>query len=58
MDKEIIKWLLDKPPIHIIGGGGVGMSGLGLLMIHLGYKVSASDLENNSYLKKITALRT
>ena len=46
MDDEIISWLLEKPPIHIIGGGGVGMSGLALLMIHLGYEVSASDLEN------------
>ena len=53
MDDEIISWLLEKPPIHIIGGGGVGMSGLALLMIHLGYQVSASDLENSVYLAKI-----
>lgn len=53
MDDEIISWLLEKPPIHIIGGGGVGMSGLALLMIHLGYEVSASDLENSFYLGKI-----
>lgn len=53
MDDEIISWLLEKPPIHIIGGGGVGMSGLALLMIHLGYEVSASDLEDSVYLAKI-----
>ncbi|MDW8306240.1 MAG: Mur ligase domain-containing protein [Leptospiraceae bacterium] len=37
--------------IHLIGGGGVGMSSLGLYLLHRGYTVSASDQEETKYLK-------
>jgi len=42
-----------KYPIHIIGGGGVGMSGLAALLFRLGFEVSASDQNNSDYLKLI-----
>lgn len=37
--------------VHIIGGGGTGMSGLALLLKQLGHRVSASDLVDSKYLK-------
>jgi len=41
--------------IHIIGGGGVGMSGLALLAQRAGASVSASDKSDSPYLQKLTA---
>ena len=42
--------LSKKPPVHIIGGGGVGMSALAILLMQSGFKVSASDLNGGVYL--------
>jgi len=42
-----------EKPIHLIGGGGVGMSGLGLLLLSQGYRISASDLSGGGYLDKL-----
>jgi UDP-N-acetylmuramate--alanine ligase len=39
--------------VHIIGAGGVGMSGLALLLQRLGADVSASDQNDTSYLRKL-----
>ena len=33
--------------IHFVGIGGIGMSGLALIMNGLGYKVQGSDITNN-----------
>jgi len=47
--------LKDKSsPIHIIGAGGVGMSGLALLLHNLGYRLTASDLNDSFYLQQLT----
>ena len=40
--------------IHIIGGGGVGMSGLGVLLLELGYQVTSSDAESSPYLENLS----
>lgn len=40
-------------PVHIIGGGGVGMSALALLLIKSGFHVSASDKNGGKYLEKL-----
>ena len=40
--------------IHFVGIGGIGMSGLALIMNGLGYKVQGSDISDN---KNITRLR-
>ncbi len=39
--------------VHLIGGGGVGMSGLGLLLRQCGIAVSASDARESDYLSKL-----
>lgn len=41
-------------PIHIIGGGGVGMSALAMLLAHLGFSVTASDKNGGPYLDKLS----
>ncbi|MDH4262624.1 MAG: Mur ligase family protein [Spirochaetia bacterium] len=40
-------------PIHIIGGGGVGMSALAQLLIKSGFQISASDKNAGKYLEKL-----
>lgn len=39
--------------IHLIGIGGSGMNGIALILLNLGYKVSGSDLLNNSTIKNL-----
>lgn len=41
--------------IHIIGAGGVGMSGLALLAARMGSQVTASDQSDSPYLRKLAA---
>jgi UDP-N-acetylmuramate--alanine ligase len=43
--------LLDRQHIHLTGIGGIGMSGLALIILDMGYKVSGSDVK----LSDITA---
>ena len=38
--------------IHFVGIGGIGMSGLALIMSGLGYKVQGSDIANNKNIEK------
>jgi UDP-N-acetylmuramate--alanine ligase len=40
-------------PVHIIGGGGVGMSALARFLIKAGFQVSASDKNGGKYLEKL-----
>jgi len=44
---------LHKKKIHMIGIGGIGMSGLAFLMREMGCKVSGSDIEENKILEKL-----
>ena len=39
--------------VHIIGAGGVGMSGLALLLARTGASVTASDKSDSPYLQKL-----
>lgn len=41
----------DKKRIHFIGIGGVGMSGLALIMHSLGYEISGCDVAKSKYTK-------
>ena len=45
-----------KDIIHLIGIGGIGMSGLALILKRMGYDVQGSDISKNnknlSFLKK------
>jgi len=39
--------------IHFVGIGGIGMSGIAELLLHLGYKVSGSDLKLSHITKRL-----
>ena len=40
--------------IHFVGIGGIGMSGLALIMNGLGYKVQGSDISNNKNIERLS----
>ena len=40
--------------IHFVGIGGIGMSGLALIMNGLGYKVQGSDIANNRNIERLS----
>ena len=39
--------------IHFVGIGGIGMSGLALIMNGLGFKVQGSDILNNKNVERL-----
>ena len=47
--------ILEKNNIRFIGVGGIGMSGIALVLLKMGYKVSGSDLGSNNLTEKLTA---
>ena len=47
--------ILEKNNIHFIGIGGIGMSGIALVLSEMGYKVSGSDLVSNNLTEKLIA---
>lgn len=40
-------------PIHFVGIGGIGMSGIAEVLINLGYKVQGSDAAENANVKRL-----
>lgn len=47
---------LDKArPVHFVGVGGVGMSGLAKILAQSGFLVSGSDLADNAYTQEVAA---
>ncbi len=44
---------LNIGPIHFIGIGGIGMSGIAEILHNLGYKVQGSDASNNANVKRL-----
>ena len=40
-------------PIHFVGIGGIGMSGIAELLVNLGYKVQGSDASENANVKRL-----
>jgi UDP-N-acetylmuramate--alanine ligase len=40
-------------PIHFVGIGGIGMSGIAEVLINLGHKVQGSDLSDNANVKRL-----
>ncbi|MBY0450103.1 MAG: UDP-N-acetylmuramate--L-alanine ligase [Cyanobacteria bacterium] len=48
--------LSQKPAVHFIGIGGIGMSGLAKLLLESGFQVSGSDLRENSQTQHLQAL--
>ncbi len=47
---------LDIGPIHFVGIGGIGMSGIAEVMQNFGYKVQGSDVAESAYIKRLRAL--
>ena len=45
--------ILEKKNIHFVGVGGIGMSGLALILLKMGYNVSGSDLESNNLTERL-----
>ncbi|MCS6859312.1 MAG: UDP-N-acetylmuramate--L-alanine ligase [Abditibacteriales bacterium] len=41
--------------VHFVGIGGVGMSAIASVLLHLGYRVSGSDLKRSSLLERLEA---
>jgi len=42
--------------IHLVGIGGIGMSGIAELLINLGYKVSGSDMKDTAVTRRLAGL--
>ena len=44
--------------IHFVGIGGIGMSGLSLIMKGKGFKVQGSDISNNKNIERLKKEKT
>jgi len=42
--------------IHLVGIGGIGMSGIAELLLNLGYEVSGSDLSSSDITRRLERL--
>ena len=47
---------LDVGPIHFVGIGGIGMSGIAEVMLNLGYEVTGSDIKENPNVERLRGL--
>ncbi len=47
---------LDIGPIHLVGVGGIGMSGIAEILANLGYAVRGSDASENANVRRLRAL--
>jgi UDP-N-acetylmuramate--alanine ligase len=45
-----------RPPVHFVGIGGIGMSGLAELLLGLGFPVSGSDLKDSAVTRRLASL--
>ena len=43
-------------PVHFVGIGGIGMSGIAEVLLNLGYEVSGSDLRQSEITRRLAAL--
>jgi len=46
----------DIGPIHFVGIGGIGMSGIAEVLLNLGYRVQGSDLKSSAITERLTGL--
>ena len=44
--------------IHFIGIGGIGMSGLALIMKGMGFKVQGSDISSNKSIERLKKIKS
>jgi len=45
----------DIGPIHFVGIGGIGMSGIAEVLINLGYTVQGTDASDSANVKRLRA---
>jgi UDP-N-acetylmuramate--alanine ligase len=45
----------DTGPIHFVGVGGIGMSGIAAVMKNLGYEVTGSDAKDGPNIERLRA---
>ena len=43
----------DTGPVHFVGIGGIGMSGIAEVMLNLGYDVSGSDMKASANTERL-----
>ena len=57
MFQETLKLHMKLPselgPIHFIGIGGIGMSGIAEVLLNLGYRVQGSDASDNANVQRL-----
>lgn len=46
----------DLGPVHFVGIGGIGMSGIAEVMLTLGYEVQGSDIRVNANVERLQKL--
>jgi UDP-N-acetylmuramate--alanine ligase len=46
----------DVGPIHFVGIGGIGMSGIAEVLLNLGYRVQGSDLKSSKITNRLVEL--
>jgi UDP-N-acetylmuramate--alanine ligase len=51
-----MKMPVDLGPVHFVGIGGIGMSGIAEVLRHLGYQVQGSDVSDNANVQRLRAL--
>ncbi|MEO0622299.1 MAG: UDP-N-acetylmuramate--L-alanine ligase [Pseudomonadota bacterium] len=47
---------LDIGPIHFVGIGGIGMSGIAEVLLNMGYSVQGSDIKESAIVQRLRAL--
>ena len=47
---------LNLGPIHFIGIGGIGMSGIAEILVNLGYSVQGSDIKKTHITERLSTL--
>ena len=56
MNAAVTKLPSDVGPIHFVGIGGIGMSGIAEVLLNLGYRVQGSDLKKTKITQRLADL--
>lgn len=56
MNAATTKLPLDVGPIHFVGIGGIGMSGIAEVLLNMGYQVQGSDLKDSKITQRLQQL--
>ena len=56
MNAATTKLPLDVGPIHFVGIGGIGMSGIAEVLLNMGYQVQGSDLKDSKITQRLQHL--